>query len=63
MDIVEYNRNAWNLQSLDGCRWSTPVDADVIERAKKGDWSVILTPNRAVPEEWFPFEEAVADSS
>ena len=54
MDIVEYNRNAWNLQSLEGCRWSTPVDDEVIERAKRGDWSVILTPNRAVPEEWFP---------
>lgn len=54
MDIVEYNRNAWNLQSLEGCRWSTPVEGDVIERARKGDWSVILTPNRSVPADWFP---------
>lgn len=54
MDIVEYNRNAWNLQSLEGCRWSTPVDDEVVERARKGDWSVILTPNRPVPEDWFP---------
>ncbi len=54
MDLFEYNRNAWNLQSLDGCRWSTPYPDEVIERAKRGDWSVILTPNRAVPQDWFP---------
>ncbi|MCB1231784.1 MAG: class I SAM-dependent methyltransferase [Verrucomicrobiae bacterium] len=54
MDIVEYNRNAWNLQSMEGCRWSTPVDDDVIERAKAGDWSLILTPNKPVPNDWYP---------
>lgn len=54
MDLFEYNRNAWNLQSLEGCRWSTPYPDEVIERAKGGDWSVLLTPNRAVPRDWFP---------
>ncbi|MCB1206860.1 MAG: class I SAM-dependent methyltransferase [Verrucomicrobiae bacterium] len=54
MNIHEYNRNAWNLQSLEGCRWSTPYPDEVIEAAKGGDWSVILTPNKAVPAEWFP---------
>ena len=54
MNVHEYNRNAWNLQSLDGCRWSTPYPDEVIERAKRGDWSVILTPNREVPRDWFP---------
>ncbi len=54
MNIYEYNRNAWNLQSLDGCRWSTPWSDEVIEGAKAGRWSVALTPNKAVPSEWFP---------
>ncbi len=54
MDIVEYNRNAWNLQSLEGCRWSTPYDDAVFENARAGDWSVLLTPNKPVPESWFP---------
>ncbi len=54
MNILEYNRNAWNLQSLEGCRWSTPFPDEVIERAKARDWSVILTPNREVPGDWFP---------
>ncbi len=54
MNITEYNRNAWNLQSLEGCRWSTPYPAEVIERAKSGDWAVMLTPNKPVPASWFP---------
>ncbi|MEM9281244.1 MAG: class I SAM-dependent methyltransferase [Verrucomicrobiota bacterium] len=54
MDITEYNRNAWNLQSMEGCRWSTPFSDERIERAKNGDWSVVLTPNKPVPKEWFP---------
>ncbi len=54
MNITEYNRNAWNLQSLEGCRWSTPYPDEVVELAKAGDWSVILTPNKAVPSDWFP---------
>ena len=40
MNLFEYNRNAWNLQSLDGCRWSTPFSDEVIDRAKRGDWAV-----------------------
>lgn len=39
---------------MEGCRWSTPFDDEVFARAKAGDWSVILTPNRPVPEKWFP---------
>lgn len=54
MNIFEYNRNAWNLQSEEGCRWSTPYPDEVIESARQGDWSVILTPNKEVPADWFP---------
>jgi len=54
MDIVEYNRNAWNVQSKEGCRWTTPFQLERIEAARKGDWEVRLTPNRDVPRTWFP---------
>lgn len=54
MNILEYNRNAWNVQSQEGCRWSTPYPDEVFVRAKAGEWSVILTPNRSVPASWFP---------
>lgn len=54
MNITEYNRNAWNLQSEEGCRWSTPYPDEVFAKAKAGEWSVILTPNKPVPASWFP---------
>lgn len=54
MDIAAFNRNAWNLQSMEGCRWSTPFSKDIINRAAKGKWEVILTPNKPVPADWFP---------
>jgi len=50
MDVAEFNRNAWNLQSMEGCRWSTPFSNEVFEQAKQGQWDVILTPNRLVSE-------------
>ncbi len=54
MDIAAFNRNAWNIQSLEGCRWSTPYPPETIENARRGEWKVILTPNKPVPENWFP---------
>ncbi len=53
MDIVSHNRKAWNRQSRGDSRWCQPVETDAIERARQGHWKVILTPNKAVPREWF----------
>jgi SAM-dependent methyltransferase len=53
MDIIEHNRHAWNLESTQGSRWSTPVSPEIIESARKGRWDVILTPNKSVPHSWF----------
>lgn len=53
MDIVAHNRKAWNLQSRGDSRWCQPIGSGVVERARKGDWEVILTPNENVPKEWF----------
>lgn len=39
---------------MEGCRWSTPVEAAVIEQAQAGECQVILTPNKSVPKDWFP---------
>ena len=52
-NVPEYNRAAWNRQSAAGSRWTLPVAPEIIEQARKGDWELILTPNRAVPREWF----------
>ena len=53
MDIVEHNRTSWNKQSTEGSPWCNPVSPAVIEAARSGDWSVILTPNKKVPRDWF----------
>ena len=53
MNTVSYNRDAWNKQSKAGSNWSLPVDSETIRSARAGSWSVILTPNKAVPRDWF----------
>lgn len=54
MDHLEHNRRAWNRESAAGGRWSVPVDAATIARARRGDWHVVLTPDTPVPADWFP---------
>ena len=53
MDIVSHNRRAWNHQSKTGNEWTIPVSAATIAAARKGDFEVVLTPNKPVPKNWF----------
>lgn len=52
MDRLERTRQAWNRESTEGSAWSTEVDASAIAAARRGAWSVVLTPCRAVPRDW-----------
>ena len=54
MDVRDLNRNAWNHWVEQGDRWTVPMDEATIARARRGDWSVLLTNNKPVPREWFP---------
>lgn len=54
MDILDHNREAWNKQVEEGNIWTRPVDSQTIEEAKRGKWSVVLTPTKPVPSDWFP---------
>ena len=54
MDIRAYNRDAWNRQVAQGNPWTIPVGTDQIAAARQGNWSVVLTPTKPVPSEWFP---------
>jgi SAM-dependent methyltransferase len=54
VDILEYQRHAWDRQAEKGDRWTVPVGPEVIAAARRGDWHVVLTPTRPVPREWFP---------
>lgn len=51
---LERSAAFWNKQAAEEQRWSTPVDAATIARARAGDWSIVLTPEKAVPRAWFP---------
>lgn len=37
----------------DGWEWGTPVSHERYEAALGGDWSMVLTPTREVPRDWF----------
>jgi SAM-dependent methyltransferase len=52
-DLRSYNREAWNRQVAVGNRWTVPVGPEVIAAARRGEWSVVLTPRKPVPRAWF----------
>jgi SAM-dependent methyltransferase len=55
MDIRSYNREAWNREVEAGeSRWTQPVSPEVIDWARKGEFSILLTENVPVPKRWFP---------
>lgn len=55
MDVRSYNRDAWNREVEGGQnRWSQPVDSETIARARRGEFSILLTENIPVPKRWFP---------
>ena len=55
MDVQSYNRDAWNREVEAGqSRWTQPVDSETISKARKGEFSILLTENIPVPLRWFP---------
>jgi len=54
MDVVAYNRHAWDRKVAQGNRWTVPVGPAGIAAARRGDWHLVLTPSRPVPADWFP---------
>ena len=53
MNIVEYNSRAWDKYVENKIEWSIPVSGEEIERARRGEWEIILTPQKPVPRAWF----------
>lgn len=54
LDTYAHNRSAWNREVDAGRnRWTQPVGSDVTDRARRGDWQVVLTPSKPVPHAWF----------
>lgn len=54
MNVAAHNRLAWDRQSRAGTnRWCQPVSHEEIQAARRGEWSIVLTPNKKVPSAWF----------
>ncbi len=53
-NLLEYQRRAWDQKVKEQDQWTVPVSPAQIAAARTGDWSVVLTPMRPVPREWFP---------
>src|SRR5829696_6215131 len=56
MNLLEHQRRAWDRQVGLGNEWTRPVGPEVIEAARRGEWTVLLTEQKPVPREWFPAE-------
>lgn len=54
VDIRSHNRAAWDNLVRAGDRWTVPVGAREVAKARKGEWSVLLTNSTPVPRAWFP---------
>lgn len=54
MDILAYNRDAWDHRVAAGNRWTIPVTTEQIAAARRGEWAIVLTPCKPVPRFWFP---------
>lgn len=52
-ETSEYNRKAWDHLVSQGNEWTVPVTAEEIDAAREGNWSVVLTPEKKVPRDWF----------
>ncbi len=54
MNHIEENSKIWDQRAQNNDTWSTPVTTEVIDLARAGDWSIVLTPTKSVPKNWFP---------
>lgn len=52
-EIRAVNRAGWDVRVAEGDVWTVPVSPEAVARARLGDWSVVLTPNKPVPANWF----------
>jgi SAM-dependent methyltransferase len=52
-EVGRVNQEGWDRRVEEEDVWTRPVSPEAIAGARRGDWSVVLTPNRPVPRDWF----------
>ena len=50
---TDVNSKVFDKWIEEGWKWGQPISHEVFEKAKNNDWSVVLTPTKPVPKEWF----------
>ena len=58
MKYIEENKRIWDKRSEKNDMWSIPVTSEMVRLAKEGRWSIVLTPQKPVPSDWFPSDIA-----
>ena len=54
-EIRSHNRQAWDRQVEWGTNpWTIPVSPEEIQAARRGEWSIYLTPIKTLPRDWLP---------
>jgi len=53
-EIRVRNRRAWDRRVTAGNEWTVPVASKAVQAARRGEWTILLTPARPVPRGWFP---------
>ncbi len=54
MHYTDINARTIDKWVEEGWEWGTPISHKVYEKAKNGEWEVLLTPTKPVPKDWFP---------
>ena len=54
MDVLSHNRRAWDRLVEQGNPWTVPASPEAIAAARRGEWTILLTPTKPVPHDWLP---------
>lgn len=54
MDYTRINAETIDRWVEEGWEWGVPLSHEQFRRAQEGDWSMLLTPTKPVPKQWFP---------
>ena len=52
-DYQDANAAVIDRWIAEGWEWGKPIDHETYLQAQNGQWSVVLTPTKPVPREWF----------
>jgi SAM-dependent methyltransferase len=51
-DPIQFNRSAWDRMALAGDKFYRAVTSEQLDAARKGQWSIRVTPQKPVPKSW-----------